>query len=40
MINLLLEELPLILLNYSEQIAVNTIIDFNFMVLFLLTNYF
>ena len=34
MISLLFEELPFILLNYSEHIPLYTIIDFNFMALF------
>ena len=34
MISLLFEELPFILLNYSKQIPLYTIIDFNFMALF------
>ena len=33
MINLLFEELLSILFNFSEQIALYTIIDFNFMAL-------
>ena len=33
MINLLFEELPFILFNFSEQIALYTIIDFNFIAL-------
>ena len=34
MINLLQEELRFVLLNYSEQIALHTITDFNFMAFF------
>ena len=34
MISLLFEELPFILSNYSEQIPLYAIIDFNFMALF------
>ena len=33
MINLLFEEIPFVLFNFSEQIALYTIIDFNFKAL-------
>ena len=33
MINLFFEEIPFLLFNFSEQIALYTIIDFNFIAL-------